>query len=309
MMKKGNICATISFFLFLSVFSLFPAHNYFYPESIPQGGVLKVILTTDTDIKSLKGEIYKTDGTSLLYSEGFILTEKNDRNTGIILFGIPSNLAIGDYKIILSCKYGDGNYSTDDIIEVVSGLFPSEIINLDREMSVLRSSKNPLKAEQAKSLLDIYKTFNPESIYNCGSFIIPATGIESSAYGNIRTYIYSDGEKAFSIHTGMDIAADTGVPVYAGGAGKVVFAAIRVISGYTVVIEHLPGVYGVFFHLSKISVKVNDMVEKTREIGLIGDTGLATGSHLHWEIRVNGVPVELKQFLTFSLLEGNNKND
>jgi murein DD-endopeptidase MepM/ murein hydrolase activator NlpD len=63
----------------------------------------------------------------------------------------------------------------------------------------------------------------------------------------------------------------------------------RIVTGLTVVIEHLPGVYTIYMHLSRMAVSVGDLVERSATIGLLGATGLATGPHLHWELRVLGV--------------------
>jgi murein DD-endopeptidase MepM/ murein hydrolase activator NlpD len=79
--------------------------------------------------------------------------------------------------------------------------------------------------------------------------------------------------------------------------------ADRVISGKTVVLEHLPGVYGLHYHLEETRVAVGDTVEATDVIGTVGATGLATGPHLHWEVRVSRVPVEPEVLLSAGLID------
>jgi murein DD-endopeptidase MepM/ murein hydrolase activator NlpD len=54
----------------------------------------------------------------------------------------------------------------------------------------------------------------------------------------------------------------------------------------------LPGVYSIYFHLDRIQVEAGEMVEQAQVIGTVGMSGLATGPHLHWEVRVNGVAVD-----------------
>jgi len=90
----------------------------------------------------------------------------------------------------------------------------------------------------------------------------------------------------------VDIASPTGTPVPASGRGRVVFADTRILTGNTVVIEHLPGFFSVYYHLSSLAVKVGDMVEKSQVIGAVGMTGFATGPHLHWEMQCAGVAVD-----------------
>jgi murein DD-endopeptidase MepM/ murein hydrolase activator NlpD len=102
---------------------------------------------------------------------------------------------------------------------------------------------------------------------------------------------------------GLDLAAPVGTPVYSSGDGIVRMARNRIVTGETVVIEHLPGVYSLYYHLDEISVEEGEEIAVGAMIGTVGSTGLATGPHLHWEIRVAGVPVSpedaTKQALLF----------
>ena len=110
-------------------------------------------------------------------------------------------------------------------------------------------------------------------------------------FGDRRTYLYSDGTEARSIHNGIDFAAPKGTAVYSSAGGKVIFAGEWLITGNTVIVEYLPGVFGLYFHLNEILVSQGDYVGKGEKLGTIGNSGLATGPHLHWEIWINGVPV------------------
>jgi murein DD-endopeptidase MepM/ murein hydrolase activator NlpD len=78
----------------------------------------------------------------------------------------------------------------------------------------------------------------------------------------------------------------------------------RIVTGNTVVIEHLPGVFSLYYHLDSIGVDEGDVVEQGERIGTVGMTGLATGPHLHWEIRVGGVPVAPEEASRVPLLLG-----
>jgi len=62
----------------------------------------------------------------------------------------------------------------------------------------------------------------------------------------------------------------------------------RISTGFTVVIEHLPGVYSLYYHLDALLAGEGETVRTGSLIGRSGNTGLATGPHLHWEFRVNG---------------------
>ena len=71
----------------------------------------------------------------------------------------------------------------------------------------------------------------------------------------------------------------------------------RISTGWSVVIEHLPGLYSLYYHCSELNVKEGDMVKQNQLIAKSGATGLATGPHLHWEIRLNGSAVVPEFFL------------
>jgi murein DD-endopeptidase MepM/ murein hydrolase activator NlpD len=87
------------------------------------------------------------------------------------------------------------------------------------------------------------------------------------------------------VHAGIDYGVPTGTPVRACGAGKVALARGRIVTGNSVIIEHLPGVYSIYYHLDKIIAEESVLVNEGDIIGLSGATGLATGPHLHWELR------------------------
>jgi murein DD-endopeptidase MepM/ murein hydrolase activator NlpD len=76
----------------------------------------------------------------------------------------------------------------------------------------------------------------------------------------------------------------------------------RLLTGFSIVIEHLPGVYSLYYHLDKIDVKEGQMAGAGQKIGESGFTGLATGPHLHWEVRVAGNAVEPKTLTAFPLI-------
>jgi murein DD-endopeptidase MepM/ murein hydrolase activator NlpD len=93
-------------------------------------------------------------------------------------------------------------------------------------------------------------------------------------------------------HPGIDFEAEIGDPIKAAKAGAVIEAEYS-RSGYgnTVVIDHGKGLTSRYAHLSKIEVKVDQVVTTNTEIGKVGITGRSTGSHLHFEIRQNGFPL------------------
>lgn len=110
------------------------------------------------------------------------------------------------------------------------------------------------------------------------------TGRFTGGFGNRRDPI--SGRQAF--HTGIDIAAPRGTPVYAYANGRVVTAGWTGMGGNSVVIDHGNGLKTGYFHLSSINVSVGQTVNIGQKIGGVGSTGYSTGNHLHFEVSVNG---------------------
>ncbi len=106
-----------------------------------------------------------------------------------------------------------------------------------------------------------------------------------------------------SIHEGIDLAEPIDTPVPACGRGRVVFASSRMLTGNTLVIEHLPGLFSIYYHLSALMAAEGDLVEKGQIIGKVGMTGFATGPHLHWEVRSMGCAVDPDELTQGPLLD------
>jgi murein DD-endopeptidase MepM/ murein hydrolase activator NlpD len=118
-------------------------------------------------------------------------------------------------------------------------------------------------------------------------FAWPAAGEITSPFG------YRWGRH----HAGIDIAAEAGSPVRAARAGRVAFAGWYGGYGYTVMIEHGQGIATLYAHLDDYVVEGGQHVAAGQRLGYVGDTGYSFGAHLHFEVRVNGQPVNPLQFL------------
>jgi murein DD-endopeptidase MepM/ murein hydrolase activator NlpD len=90
-------------------------------------------------------------------------------------------------------------------------------------------------------------------------------------------------------HLGVDYAAPTGTTVRSVSEGDVSFAGVQKGFGNVVIVNHKRGHSTVYAHLSRIGVRQGDKVEQGQNLGAVGATGWATGPHLHFEFRVNGV--------------------
>ncbi len=99
------------------------------------------------------------------------------------------------------------------------------------------------------------------------------------------------------MHEGIDIAATTGVPIFATADGIISQAETAPGYGKLVVVDHGYGYKTYYAHNSKIYVKVGQRVKRGDKVAAVGNTGSSTGSHLHYEVRLNGVPVNPRKYM------------
>ncbi|MBC7326760.1 peptidoglycan DD-metalloendopeptidase family protein [bacterium] len=126
-----------------------------------------------------------------------------------------------------------------------------------------------------------------------GGFIYPVRGQITSGFG-MRTHpIY----KIRKMHTGIDLSAPSGTPIKASAGGVVVFAGWWGGYGNVVIIDHGGGISTLYGHCSAIYVNKGQNVNQGETIAAVGSTGLATGPHLHFEVRKNGKPVDPMNYL------------
>ncbi len=126
-----------------------------------------------------------------------------------------------------------------------------------------------------------------------GRFMIPVRGRFSSPFG-MRTHPISG---VYKMHTGQDIAAPTGSPIRAGGPGVVIFAGWRNGYGNTIIIDHGGGISTLYGHCSRLIAHAGQHVTTGETIAAVGSTGYSTGPHCHFEVRVNGKPVNPLRYI------------
>jgi len=116
----------------------------------------------------------------------------------------------------------------------------------------------------------------------------PATRI-SSPFGEVR----SGGRR----HKGIDLATPEGTPVVATASGQTTFSGWQSAYGNIIIINHGKGLETAYAHLKRCLKRAGEYVRRGDKIGLVGATGNATGPHLHYEVRQDGVPVNPKPWL------------
>lgn len=123
--------------------------------------------------------------------------------------------------------------------------------------------------------------------------IAPARGLLTSGFG-AREDPFTG---SFSMHSGLDIAAREGTEVIAPANGVVIFAGEKTEYGQCIIVDYGRDLTTLFAHLSRILVKPGDKVKRGQHVGNVGNTGRSTGPHLHYEVRINGVPVNPRRYV------------
>ena len=126
------------------------------------------------------------------------------------------------------------------------------------------------------------KIFSDKNL-SSGLFIRPVNGVTTSPFGLKRFY---NGE-ARRPHTGLDYAGDIGTPIKAPADGKVILVGEFFFNGNAVFLDHGQGLISVYIHMNNRLVKQSQLVKQGDPIGTIGQTGRATGPHLHWGVYLN----------------------
>jgi hypothetical protein len=132
--------------------------------------------------------------------------------------------------------------------------------------------------------------------------IYPTRGYVSSVFSNARWHPSLGRARP---HTGIDIVAPVGTPVVSSARGRVASVGHQGEYGLMIEIDHGYGIVTRYAHLSRAGVRVGMTVERGDTIGAVGQSGLATGPHLHYEVLVNGQPTNPRRFILDSDVEPN----
>ncbi len=123
--------------------------------------------------------------------------------------------------------------------------------------------------------------------------IWPVQGWVSSRFGHRNSPF--TGRREF--HKGLDVSAPTGTPIYAPAEGLVTFTGKDGAYGIAVTIDHGRGITTRYAHLQKYVVEKNQKISRGQLLGYVGNTGRSTGPHLHYEVRLNNMPVDPSKYI------------
>jgi len=166
--------------------------------------------------------------------------------------------------------------------------------SLIREMHEQTQQFNLAAINQKKSFESLFNNLEDQrNLLAATPAIRPTDGWISSTFG-YRTSPFT-GLREF--HQGLDIAARKGTPVLAAADGVVTFAGTKGLMGKLIVIHHGHGMVTRYAHIHKMLKKRGDAVKKGDTIALVGNTGRSTGSHLHYEVHLDGIPVNPAKYI------------
>lgn len=258
---------------------------------------------TNLDVKPaifIEGEtssITVTTKTSDIYLSGTFLGRDlkiiaESDNKRYILIGIPIYTPPGIHPVTL--RITDSNdvqleYTFN--VQVISGNYGIQNITLpDDKLDLL----TPAVEENELSILAGITAPITKERYITTPLSLPAAATMNAFFGARRSY---NGGPPDRYHSGVDFAGAPGTPIFASASGRVVLVDNLNIRGRTTVIDHGWGIYTTYSHQAEQYVQLGDIVQTGQIIGTIGATGRATGAHLHWEVWVNGVPVNPLQWV------------
>jgi murein DD-endopeptidase MepM/ murein hydrolase activator NlpD len=179
------------------------------------------------------------------------------------------------------------------MLYVAEGDFGLQYITLSAEKAGLLDPE--LVAQEAQRIREVTTQATLPGLWQ-GTFRVPLAGTPglSAPFGIRRSY---NGGPATGYHSGVDYSAGGGEAIYSPARGRVVLAEPLHVRGNAVIVDHGRGVMSGYWHLSQINVTVGQAIEQGEVLGLVGSTGLSTGAHLHWEIRLMGVAVDPLQWV------------
>lgn len=151
------------------------------------------------------------------------------------------------------------------------------------------SINSEMRAANNKVLEDLVSETQPKFLWNRTFVQMRAKAV--SQFADRRTYYHEDKKIDRQDHLGFDLASTRRAPIPAANSGTVVYADYLGIYGNAVVIDHGYGLMSLYGHLSEVSVKLGDTVERAQTVGRTGATGLALGDHLHFTMMLHGLPV------------------
>ena len=257
-----------------------------YPDHPAQGEPLAVVITLAGDA-ALSGEF---DGKMLHFSQL--------GGGQIALHGVHATTEPGVYALRVRAQALHGAAVNVELrVRVSNAHFAQQLILLQDEKAALLNDPQVGDGEVAR-IQAVAEAFTASRLW-AAEFEQPISSqYITTQFGLRRSY---NGSPFRTFHGGIDFGAPAGTPIRAPAAGVVALAEQLQIRGGATIIDHGWGVFTAYWHQFSVLVTAGQAVQAGEVIGTVGNTGLSTGTHLHWEVWVNGNQVDPAQWLALDV--------
>ena len=213
----------------------------------------------------------------------------SDHKQWYAVVGLPLDMKPGSYE--LSVKVGDEMKAQHFVVKAKD--YPEQHITLKDTSKVELSAEDEARAVREIATIKALKHNWRDEGDTDLAFIIPAKGKVSGNFGLRRFF---NGQPR-SPHAGLDVVVARGTPIKASAQGKVLAVDDYFFNGKTIFVDHGNGLITMYCHLDQSDVQTGETVSKGQQLGLSGQSGRATGPHLHWSVILNGAMVDPALFI------------
>jgi murein DD-endopeptidase MepM/ murein hydrolase activator NlpD len=270
-MKRMKLAGTIlALLITTTAFGALPR------ESRVPGGVAYVVVPGNTEPPIVMYDGYRT---AVIRRDG----------EWIAIVGIPLAAKPGRQSLKVESSAGP----TEIAFQILDKRYRTQNLTIKNERQVNPPPEDLRRIEQEQGRSNLALSLFSASDATSLQLASPVKGVRSDSYGSRRVF---NGQPR-NPHSGMDIAAPKGTPIYSPAAGTVVELGDFFFNGNTLYIDHGNGLVTMYCHLDTIAVKLGDQVKTGDVLGKVGATGRVTGPHLHWGVALNRAMVDPSLFL------------
>ena len=277
-----RICSRFSLFVFAFPFAfVFPGlANASLPLSSNVPGGVAIIPLGSVSASADTPQAWLGDQPVLVTS---------DQNQWVAVVGLSLDVMPGSHEL----RVNMGGITKMQAFVVNKKNYPEQRITLKDKAKVHLSAADEARAEREIAVIKKLKRHWRVAQDTDLTFILPVEGELAGRFGLRRFF----NEEPRAPHVGLDVAVARGTPIMASAQGQVLAVADYFFNGKTIFVDHGNGLITLYCHLDRIDVKTGEAVKKGQPIGLSGETGRATGPHLHWSVVLNGAMVDPELFV------------
>lgn len=261
---------------------------FWQPNQLQQGSVAFITVELGTAPLRLTGKMigknlsfFKSDNPKIWYA----------------LAGAGLETQPGTYDLSVRAVMSGGRVGHSlKKVDIAAGDFRSGPVNVPENFVEPDAESQKKIAEDQVLKEKAFSHFIPTPLWS-GDFVTPVQAKPTDSFG--MTHIFN--EELTSTHRGTDFPVAEGSPVVVSNSGTVVLASELFYEGNCVIVDHGQRLFTVYMHMSKIDVKAGDQLAQGDQLGLSGQTGRATGPHLHMGVRWNGIYLDPTKLLALTL--------